>query len=108
MQDLGGFGFEEVFGVVPGYANFACGQVCDGTTTDDGTQCGGPFACGARTCVEKMRADLSVTTGSTFDVLVCPVTISPTDRDYVKFLKTGVTCVSCEECDDVNGDYGMT
>jgi hypothetical protein len=73
MQDLGGFGFEEVFGVVPEYAGFACGYVCDGTTNYDGTQCGGPFPCGVRTCVEKMRADLSVS-GSLFDVLVCPVT----------------------------------
>ena len=108
MQDLGGFGFEEVFGVVPEYANFACGQVCDGTTDDDGTQCGGPFACGVRTCVENMRADLSVDTASEFDVLACPVTISPTDDDDVKFLKTMVSCVSCENCGNLNSNYDRT
>jgi hypothetical protein len=97
MQDLGGFGFEDVFGVSSERANFACGEVCDGTTTRDGTQCGGPFACGVRTCVEEMRADMSVT-GSRYDILVCPVTISSEDSDDVKRLKTKEPCVSCDEC----------
>lgn len=99
MQDLGGFGFEEVFGVVSQNADFACGQICDGTTNDDGTQCGGPFACGVRTCVEKMSADIS-RSDSLFDVLVCPVTISPEDTTNVKLEKTNVGCVTCEKCGD--------
>ena len=97
MQDLGGFGFATVFGVESTRAPFACSTLCDGTTHVDGTQCGGPFACGVRTCVQNMRADIS-STGSLYDVLVCPVRIHEDDSDAEKQKKIDQPCVSCAQC----------
>lgn len=107
MQDLGGFGFEDVFGVAPELAPFACGKVCDGTTTFDGTQCGGPFACGVRSCVQRMRADISVV-GARADAMACPVVLSAADSAEDSAWKTAETCRSCDTCGDAGTRPGAT
>lgn len=109
---LGGFRFEEVFGVSEQGVDFQCRQVCDGSAkfqdpttqaisygTADSGHCAGPFACNVQACTMRSSAE---DTGDSFRVpRACPVEDPVYDdgRQVASYSDVRrAPCQTCTEC----------
>lgn len=109
---LGGFRFEEVFGVSEQGVDFQCRQVCDGSAkfqdpstqaisygTADSGHCAGPFACNVQACTMRSSAD---DTGDSFRVpRACPLEDPVYDdgRQVASYSDVRrAPCQTCSEC----------
>ena len=109
---LGGYRFEEVFGVSEQGVDFQCRQVCDGSAkfqdpgtsvisygTADSGHCAGPFACNVQACTMRSSAE---DTGDSFRVpRACPLEDPVYDdgRQVASYSDVRrAPCQTCSEC----------
>ena len=96
---LGGFSYTELFGVANAsyIADFQCREPCVGVRNDT-SYCGGPYACNTRVCSASYAQDGE--DGYRQDK-ACPVFVNDYDDVNTKQSKRQVSCVTCDNCGDV-------
>ena len=93
---LGGFSYQEIFGIDETDVSFQCREPCVGANVDQG-YCAGPFACNVPACSMESEDE---TQGLTYRVPKgCPEEkIVVSDSESVKRQKQAGKCVLCENC----------
>ena len=86
---LGGYSYEEVFGVDHRQVDFQCSTTCDGQGLSDTQYCGGPWACNTATCMTQANDRGE-------EPRACPVTLARNDSNLYR--KSLVSCAACSTC----------